>query len=237
MFKHMLSLCFVCLLVACSSDEPVIEKKSSKPDHPEEEPELIEEVNGDEKVSFIEFSLLDEQIKINLNMVPILNDYIEASASTEDAIQKMNIERVHDTNQKLYVLSFSCNDDLCSYILLDRNNGKQAILLADIASLVQITPSPDDSRLLVEFERKTSSPLPLTDIIVIDTEKWEKLKLENETNDMDLLDFTWPLLGAEWSEDDHIRISKPEIDEPTEKHILEWEGSDQPTTDILFLVD
>lgn len=234
MFKRVLLLCFLVFLVACSSDEPVIEKKDSPPKDPDESPELIEETKGDEIVKFIEFSLLDEKVKVNLNMVPILNDYIEASASPEEAIQQMDIARVQHTDKKLYILSFSCNDDLCSYIMLDRSSDNQAILLADIASLVQTTSSPDDTKLLLQFERDASLPLPLTELVVIDTEKWIQLDLENETNDAELLDYTWPILNAEWSDDEHILISKPNIAELTEKSILKWQETEQSATEIML---
>src|SRR5699024_5236781 len=223
MFKRVLLSSFLLFLVACNSNQPAIEKKNSPPGDPDDSPELVKETNGDENVRYIEFSLVNEKVKVNLSMVPILNDFIEASANEEEVIQKMDIERVQNTEKELYILSFSCNNDLCSYIILDRKKDNQAILLEDIASLVQITPSPDDTKLLLQFERDTSLPLPLTEIIVVDTDNWEQLELENETNDMDLLEYTWPLLDAEWSDDEHILISKPNIKEPADEEIQKWQ--------------
>ncbi|HLQ70310.1 MAG TPA: hypothetical protein VK142_00765 [Bacillota bacterium] len=234
MFKRMLTLGFILILVSCSSNDPVIEKKNSPPDDPDQSPKWVKKKDEDDEVSFIEFSLQDEKVRVNLDMVPILGDYIEASASPEKEIQNMGLERVQNTNKKMYILSFSCNNDLCSYILFDEGNDHQAILLADIASLVQITPSPDDTKLLLQFEREESLPLPLTNIIVINTENWEQIELENETNDMEILEFSWPLLDAEWVDDDRVLVSKPTINKPTEEEILEWQETEQPSTHIEY---
>ena len=234
MFKQVLLLCFALFFVGCSSDEPVIEKKESSPDDNDDTPELIEETDGNDKVSFIEFPLSEEKVKVNLNMVPILNDYIEASASPQKDIHNMKLERVEHTDKKLYILSFSCHEDLCSYIILDRSGDNQAILLADIASLKKMSPSPDDTKLLLRFERETTLPLPLSDIVVIDTENWEKLEPENITDNTDPLEYSWPLLDADWSDDENIRVSKPDIDKPTEKGIKKWKETEQPEKEIIL---
>src|SRR5699024_10511538 len=165
-------------------------------------------------------------------MVPILNDYIEASASPQKDIHNMKLERVEHTDKKLYILSFSCHEDLCSYIILDRSGDNQAILLADIASLEKMSPSPDDTKLLLRFERETTLPLPLSDIVVIDTENWQKLAPKNITDNTDPLEYSWPLLDADWSDDEKIRVSKPDKDKPTEKGIKKWKVTEQHETTI-----
>lgn len=230
--RIILMVCIFLSLAACSSHKPAIEKKNATPKDTEDNPILIEEQD-----KFIEFSLLNEQVRINLNMVPILNDYIESAAFPKEAIKEMEIKRVRSTDKKLYILTFSCNEDLCSYLMLDwSNDNNAAMLLADIASLVQMKPSPDDTKLLLQFERKNSLPLPLAEIIVVDTEKWEQLELENKTNNMDFLEFTWPLTSAKWSNNEHVLISKPTINEPTEEQILEWQETEQAETNILLKI-
>ncbi|WP_106497811.1 hypothetical protein [Lentibacillus sp. Marseille-P4043] len=227
-------LVFICftLLSACSKNGSAIIKKDSPPTDPNENPELIEEENEDEVSEFIEFALPNEEVMINLEMVPILNSYLEATADREKAIKNMNMLQIQAENSEMYLLEFSCHNDFCSYLLLDQSKDNQAILVADLAKSIQSKLSPDKSKLFLQFNRATKLPLPLTDIVVIDLEQWKPLQLTNKTDDRQVLDYNWPIITAEWMDNQKIRASLPDIAEPVSDIIQEWQQSGKKTTTI-----
>ncbi|PAV28800.1 hypothetical protein CIL05_14325 [Virgibacillus profundi] len=228
--KKILSILILILLAACVKEEPAIEKTDTVTDDPSNEPELVEEVNEneDEVEEYIEFAFEDEQIRINLKMVPILDAYLNAVNDRQTAIEKMEIERIYADSPSMYLLEFSCQNNLCSYLLFNSNADTQTYLLADLAKSVSMIGSPDHTKMLFLFQRNSSLPLPLTNMVVIDLEAWEPLPLINETTDSNILDYTWPLISAEWIDNETISAAKPAVLEPSGELINEWlvsEGS------------
>ncbi|MGY0692174.1 hypothetical protein ACW2QC_05180 [Virgibacillus sp. FSP13] len=224
-------ICFI-LLAACSKNSSAIIKKDSPPTDPNENPELIEEESEDEVNEFIEFALPNEEVMINLEMVPILNSYLKATADRKKAIENMNMLQIQAETSEIYLLEFSCHNDLCSYLLLDQSKDNQAILVADLAKSVQSKLSPDKSRLFLQFNRETKLPLPLTDIVIIDLEQWKQLPLTHKTDDKQILDYNWPIITAEWVDNQQISASLPDIVEPASDAIHEWQQSGKKTTII-----
>ena len=237
--KKWLVVLILLLLTACTDDEPAIVKTESAPEDPGGEPELVEQVDekDDETEKFIEFPLPDEQIRINLKKVPILDSYLHASSDMQKAIERMKIERIPLDSARIYLLEFSCENELCSYLLFNRDVTDATYLLADLAKSVAMLPSPDQTKMLFLFDRKGSLPRPLSTIIVIDLENWEHLSLKNETSGEMVLNFTWPLSSVNWIDNETISAEKPAIPEPTDEGIQEWHNTnDSLVTNILFHV-
>lgn len=234
MRKGLPTFILMILLTACS-DEPVIVKSDSPPEDPDREPEIIEQQkdNEEEVEEFIEFTLPEEEVMINLKKVPILDSYLQAVPSRQQAIEKMNLNPIQAADRDLYLLEFSCQKAQCSYLLLDQTNGKNAYLMADLAEHVQTVMAPDKANILFHFHREDSQ-LPLSDIVVIDLETWGPVKLDNQTEDETMLDYTWPILTVEWSDNKTISATIPDIIEPSPENINEWDSTEKSTTKIEF---
>lgn len=208
----------------------MIVKKDTNPVDPNQDPEFVEEQNDDddEVDQFIEFTLPSEEVMINLEMVPILNTYLQATKNHRQAIEEMNMLRINVTDKSLYLLEFSCHDDLCSYLLLDQTKDNQAYLVADMAKSIQTKISPDNTKILMHFNRELKSPVPFSNIIVIDLEEWVLVPLEKKMNDEEeILNYKWPIITAEWADNNTISVKQPDITEPTPKSIEEWQESEK----------
>lgn len=220
------------LIAGCNKDNSVIEKVEGVDAHPLEEPELIEIVEEEEIKETIEFPLEDEQIIISLGMVPILNEYLKGSNNREEAIQEMSLERIDIDSLSIYLMEFSCHNDKCSYLLFHQDSDREAILIADMAAVVDHALSPDETKLLFQFNRSKES-ISYSQIVVIDMSSWEMLPLYNEDSDAKILNYTWPFVSADWNEDGTIAVQTPDIVDPTVQSIEEWEengGSSTMTT-------
>ncbi|MFD1039043.1 hypothetical protein ACFQ3N_11680 [Virgibacillus byunsanensis] len=238
MVKRILLVCVFLLITACSESEPTVVKKETDPKNPNQEPELVEETKEDKTEEYIEFTLPDEQVMVHLEMVPILYEYIHATKNRQQAIEEMNMHRINVEETDLYLLEFSCHDELCSYLLLDQSKDNQAYLIADLAKLIQTKISSDSAKVLFQFNRTdTSLPLPLTDLVVVNLNQWEPVALINETNETVTLDYTWPIITVEWINDTTINALKPDIEEPTSELITQWQDNGKPNTTISFTIN
>lgn len=226
------------VLVACQKEEQVIVKKKTTPQSSKENPELIEQSNEDEVDEMIEFVLPDEKVMINLEMVPILNSYLKAAQDRGKVVESMQLTPIeYTTNSQLYLLEFSCVNDACSYLLLNKNEGNQAYLVADLAESKEIKMSSDHSKILLQFNRNDSMPMQLSDITVIDITNWELLQFENSTNEITVFDYRWPVLSADWIDNKNILLTIPAIDEPSSSLLSEWKKTSRPTQEIKLTLD
>ncbi|MFS0672262.1 hypothetical protein [Ornithinibacillus sp. 179-J 7C1 HS] len=205
-------LFFLVMGVGCSNNEPAIVKVDINPDEANEEPELIEEIIEDEIVDeFIEFTVDDEVIRVNLKQIPILKAYLQGVEEPKTVIEKMKIEKLFNKdNNEIYLLQFSCQQDQCSYLLLDQSSDNTGHLVADLASFEDFIISPEESKMLLKFNRPSNQEYPLSNIVVIDLVDWSVLTLENEEIINNLFDYNWPILNASWVDDETIAISVPD---------------------------
>jgi len=202
-------------ITSCSGEaETDIEHVISDPDNDISEPEHVEEEADDDVEEYIEFFLDDEQVTINLPGLPILNNYLQGSSNRKQATEEMNLTRIYSDEEKIYLLEFSCNDSLCSYIILNQHRDNPSFLIADLARLSETKISPDTSKLLFLFERDSGPSEKLKNIVVIDIYNWNRLQLVNETTADPILDYKWPLNNVEWIDDDTISVNKPDSIEP-----------------------
>lgn len=238
MYKSLgITLLLILMLSACSNEEPAIVKVDTPVDKTSEEPELVEEITDDEEIDeFIEFPLEDEVVRVNLNQVPILKAYLQAASDREPVIEDMEIQRLlTQEGNNIYLLKFSCQNNQCSYLLLDQNTENSGFLVSDLATFENAIPSPDGSMLLLRFNRETSEEeQPLSDVVIIDLKNLESLPLSNEEGITNLLDFQWPILSADWIDDETISISVPDtIHQATDQE----DGEDTASTNnVLFQV-
>jgi hypothetical protein len=230
-FSLFLMLLFI---ASCSSEaETDIEHVISNPDKNISETELIEEEADEDVEEYIEFFLDDEQVTINLRGLPILNNYLQGSSNRKQAIEEMDLTRIYSDEEKIYLLEFSCNDSLCSYIILNQHRDNPSFLIADLARLSETRISPETSKLLFLFERDSGPSEMLKDIVVIDVDNWERLQLVNETTADPILDYKWPLSDVEWVDDDTISVHKPDSIEPEDPS---QNIGDTPVTNIILRV-
>lgn len=238
MVKKILCIVLLLLLLNACSEDPVIVKKDPSPVSASKEPEIVEQQSGDKEETdkFVEFALPDEQVMINLEMVPILNVFLQTAVNKDKAIEKMDLSRINTKNEDLYLLEFSCHKNLCSYLLLDQSQKNQAFLVADMAKSLQIQLSPDNSKILLQFNRKQSLPVPLSDIVVVDLTEWKLLELKNGDVEENLLDYNWPLISSYWLDNKTIEVFKPDISKPTKADIAKWQKNKMPIKKIQFKI-
>jgi hypothetical protein len=211
--KKALGFLFLFLILsACSKSEPAIVKVDPPSEVVTKEPELVEEVSDNEEVDeYIEFKLDDEVLRLNLKQIPILNAYLHAARDRQAIIEKMDIHRIIDKEENdIYLLEFSCQDNECSYLLLNQNIQNAGFLVADFATFENFILSPEESKLLLKFNRESNQDYPLSNIVVIDLEKWEILGLKNNTITNNLFDYNWPIFSANWVDEETIAIAVPD---------------------------
>lgn len=236
MVKRIVCIGILVLLVACNN-EPVIVKEDTPPKDPNEDPQLIQKQHDDEVDSFIEFALKDEKVMINLEMVPILKEYLQASKNRQRTTKDMKLHPIKLADKTLYVLEFSCQDELCSYLLLDHSEENQAYLVADLAKSVQTLVSPDKSKILFHYNRVLKLPLPLSHVIVFDLKKWEPVTLINDKSNHNLLYYNWPILTVEWLDENTITAYIPDISKPTTENIKRWHKNGKPEKKVSFTIE
>lgn len=235
---------FIILIIvsACQTEEPVIVKQDiSSPDDPIKEPELLEKENNKDEVveEFIEFSIPNEKIVVNLTRVPILKEYIHTMDNKEDVISKMNLVPINTDFGNIYLLEFSCDNELCSYLLFNQNEDNQAFLIADLAKHKYTSLSPDNKKLLFKFNRNTSYPIGLSNLIVVDLENWSIHSLYNkEDKSLDVLHYKYPIITAEWVDEQTITIAIPDVtDNTNNESLLDWSKNGSPTVEYTLYLN
>lgn len=234
-------LFFIFLLIfisACNDTEPVIVKRETTSDPVINEPELIEEETEKDDVQFIEFSLPYEQVVINLQKIPILKEYLQLMKDKKTAIEKMNLIPIHLGKRTIYLLEFSCEDSLCSYLIIDQSKDNPAYLIADLAKYVNAMISPDQTTIIIKFQRHHSLPVPLTNLVAIDLDQWKILSLTTSSaTEHEILNFNWPISSITWIDETTISAHIPRLTELTEENLSEWKNSEKETAEIIFQIE
>lgn len=233
--KRLVLLLILIIFTGCQTEEPVIVKQdTSSEDDPVKEPELLEKEKNDDDVTeeFIEFSLPNEKIVVNLERVPILKEYIHSKSNHEEVISNMNLIPIKTDYGKMYLLEFSCDNDLCSYLLFNQNEENQAFLIADLAKHKYTSFSPDNKKLLFKFNRNTLVPLGLSNLIVVNLESWNIQSLHNtEDNELDILHYKYPIITAEWADEETITMTMPDVSDITNDILIKWQKDGSPTVE------
>lgn len=225
------------LLAGCSEETPSIVKKDMSGNE-EESVELVEQPSDedeDEVDMVIEFTLADEQIMIDLNQVPILKNFLAQIEHRQQAIDNMKLEKIDiSSKDSLYLLKFSSNEDIGSYLLLDRTDQGSSFLLADLATLSDIVPSADASKLLFMFKRQNADQSWQTNkIMVIDVANFTPISLTND-KEIKTNTFSWPIESVSWQDDDSIIVNIPAIEEPSSELLNAWVETEKITQEIIL---
>lgn len=230
-------LLFVLLLGACDKEEQVMVKEASSPQSTKEKPELIEQSDEekDEVDQIIEFILPEEKVMINLEMVPILEAYLKAAQNRNSIVKSMKLSPIdYGGDSQLYLLEFSCVNQSCSYLLLDKTDGNQAFLVADLAKIKEIKLSPDNSKVFLQFTRENSTTFPYGDIVVIDIVNWKLLSLTNNTNDLKVLDYQTSILEATWNDNESIAVTITATEKTAQAQLSEWKETENAAKEIIL---
>lgn len=235
MRRNLTLLITLILLTSCSTNEnegsivkatDTIEEVLANP-----EAELTEIEEEFEK--YIEFEVDEEQVLVDISKVPILYDFLRLQRNPARAIQKMNVEKLEIEQQNIYTLRFSCMKERCSYLLFHQDQNKSAFLVADMARLINVFISPNQSKIALQFNRASEETMPLSNLIVFDIYNWEPLSLNSDENTTNILNYSWPFVAVEWIDDEQIAISIPELIEPYKESYEEWTSTEGNSVDIV----
>ncbi|RKQ37322.1 hypothetical protein [Oceanobacillus halophilus] len=209
-------LIFFIVLSACSnqSTQPVIQKAGEAEDENLTEPVIVEEKVDEQEINeFIEFQVNNDVLRLNLKAVPILEQYLMAVKNPSQSVEEMQIYNFDINNQEILLLEFSCNENSCSYLLINQADDNQSYLVADLAKFENISLSPDQSRFLLKFSRtKTSSETSyfVHDIMVVDMDSWSILDVRSKTEAV-VLNYTRPINAMEWLDNETISLTTPDM--------------------------
>src|SRR5690606_20017294 len=183
---------------------------------------------------FIEFKFNNEILRVNLKQIPILSAYLHAAEDRQSIIEQMDIQQlVNKEDSSIYLLEFSCLEGQCSYLLLDESSENTGLLVADLATFEQVMLSPEQSKLLLKFNRESTYEYPLSNAVVVDLENWKVLTLENEAITNNLFDFQWPILSVNWNDEETIFISIPDTLETNKEHP---DNTNNKVNEVIFKV-
>ncbi|GAA4071203.1 hypothetical protein [Amphibacillus indicireducens] len=237
--KYLLSLLFI-ILVGCSKEPPIIIQEVTDPTSETSIDLVAEEFSDVENAQFLEFTLSDQQISLNIDKIPILANFLKNHNDRDQAIQNMQLTQIlKDKFDSFFLLSFACQDNSCSYVLINTES-EYSKLLADQARTVKINVSPDESYLLIQFERQLrTNPRVTNKLFVLDLDTWEEIILTFEDKDMTSLhSFRWPILDAEWRNDDELEITLPDLEIPSTSTLANWsESEDKPEKIIITQIN
>jgi len=217
------------VLTACSdSNDAVIEKVESAEATEMKEPVFIEELDEEEEQidQFIEFSLEEEQLTINLEKVPILEHFLEGAKNRNEALEQMVMQRLPIENYQIYLLEFSCVNEKCSYIIFNQDERNSAMLLADVSTYSTYYVSPNQQNLMIEFIREQDN-VPMSHLIPIDIDEWSRVSLIMSEGDDTIIEYTRPITGVEWINDHEITVQTPHIDDFTPETYRSWNESSE----------
>lgn len=226
---------FLLFIVACETEEPMIIKKDEPINTTIDE--TVEEANEQEDEQKIIISLADENVQLNLNKIPILAEYLSLAKNKTIAIQQLNLIPLQTSEQTIYLLEFACQNNHCSYLLIDENEKHSSILLADLAKYDDAFFSPDESLLAIKFRRNQDNSLSMGHVTIISLDQWKTVPLMNESEHSHVLHYRSPILSLTWIDDTTISVQTPRIPEFNDEGIQILDSDEGLTTDIIFQIE
>ncbi|WP_017471724.1 hypothetical protein [Amphibacillus jilinensis] len=234
------------LLLACSDNPPVIVQEEID-SSPNEGVAFVEEEQGkdpedpdSERQQFIEFTLTDRQISLHIDQIPILSNYLAQHTNRNQAIENMQLTQIdEDEFDSLFLLSFACENNSCSYLLLDTET-EQSKLLADQAEITRIDPSADHSKLLIKFERQaTEQAWNSNKVMLFDLDNWNEYTFDVDDSEAFIFNaFRSPILTVEWVDDSAFKVQIPDVSEPTIEQLTNWFNANEKTTrDVIISLE
>lgn len=233
MVRILFFLLSVFLFTACSKSEEQAIKQVETPANSSDNPVIIKEKNernnSGENHLYLEFSLNEEVIAIDTSQISILNSYLQGSEDKEKELRDMQLRQlVNKKDKSLYLLQFACTKGACSYLLLSQGDQSHSYLAVDSARFRLAKLSPDQLKILLVFSKETqyqNYQLVQDKLIIMDLNEWKEIPYtEGIEND---LNFTWPILHAEWKSDSSIEITLPDISSPDKDSLYRWNATDR----------
>lgn len=209
-------LSLLLMLSACSTDE-----SSSPIQRADDRAELNiadesdSSVEEEQLVSLeMEFITNGESVTISPRDIPILQQYLLAQDHPEEAVAKMDLQKQESGSFAFFILQFSCHDSLCSHLLLHPSDRNISFLAADLAEFESFHPSPDESKILLHFTRPGEEEMDLSNIIAFDLSSWSSLLVASESEEMDRIRYTEPIIAVDWLDDASFSVTFPYPSEP-----------------------
>ncbi|WP_085992540.1 hypothetical protein [Oceanobacillus senegalensis] len=237
MTKYFFIFSFLLVIsVGCSnnSNQPVIQKADNNATS-SKEPTIQEETIEDEYKEFIEFQVEKDHVRVDVQAIPILSQYLTAVKHRKSAVEEMKLEKLPITEQPIYLLEFSCKKELCSYLLLSQNKDKRSYLVADLARYENVIPSPDQTKFIIEFSRSSDNLQSGHHLIAFDIKGWSPLLLQTNTGNSDILNYHWPYKEVEWLDESSLSIKVSDTDSQPTKENKDIENKTIQQTTILHV--
>ena len=195
------------VLVACSNEEEEPMLTKGEPEQESIQEEISEKPVEKENLN-IEFSLEEEIITLNTENIPILENYLDTVPKTDVAIEKMELTKLEP--ERLYLLTFNCQEKTCSNLLLDRNTPNRSFLIDDLVHIKDTIPSTDNSKLLIILEEKQ-----VDRFMVFNLADWTPTKFTTSVTMSDDIRIT----SGEWIEEETIHLEYTVIADDTVNEI------------------
>lgn len=195
------------VLVACSNEEEEPMLTKGEPEQESIQEEISEKPVEKENLN-IEFSLEEEIITLNTENIPILENYLDTVPKTDVAIEKMELTKLEP--ERLYLLTFNCQEKTCSNLLLDRNTPNRSFLIDDLVHIKDTIPSTDNSKLLIILEEKQ-----VDRFMVFNLADWTPTKFTTSVTMSDDIRIT----SGEWIEEETIHLEYTVIADNTVNEI------------------
>src|SRR5690625_1534951 len=126
--KYLLFLLFI-ILVGCSKEPPIIIQEFADPTDETSIDFVADEFSDVESNQFLEFTLSDQQISLNTDKIPILSSFLKSHNDRDQAVQDMQLSQIlKDKSESIFLLSFACQDNSCSYVLINTESGYSKLL-------------------------------------------------------------------------------------------------------------
>lgn len=236
---------FTILMSSCSNQQSIIMREDVEPRQDEPSVDLIDHIQESQNEvpdRLLEFRLDNQLITLNVDRIPILSNYLAQHADLDQVTQGMELIPVMpDQHNTIFLLAFACNNQTCSYLLINTEKDESQ-LLADQAKLVEIIPSPDSEKVIFIFNRNfVDSPRYANKLIVYNLQTWQEhilTETESENKHMGLHAFRWPILNVEWFNDSEIMVELPDIEQSTITEIQAWfESDERPINELMTSID
>lgn len=196
-----------------------------------------QEVKSEEAQHITEIQLsLDGKLEsFNLDSIPLLQRYLDASVNPDIEINRMKATTISYKDQKIYLIAYSCSAKNCSYILVNEQEQKSQ-LVADIAIFQTVSFSPDETKLMLLFKRPEVHGVTRDAIVIVDLNSFEQLPLRNLSNEQTTLHFNYPILSSRWVDNNSVQIEIPMVKDTSFEELYKWTNGNQSKTTLILKI-
>ncbi|MBO8155536.1 MAG: hypothetical protein H0Z32_03650 [Bacillaceae bacterium] len=168
----------------------------------------------------------DKYVEFKLSALPFLEMYLKTSSDLHKELSSIKLHHLTESGSgTFYLLSFACEQshNLCSYILVHKEtDGSLSMPVADFTKFHDAVFSPSSEKVMLQFNRPVSPEKAMSDLVIIDLNHIEILRLKNENLTRDVLNYNTSILEKEWINDRKIRIKIPDAKIPADEKGAQW---------------